>query len=46
MILSQRRVADRDLGREGVCEYNARKGFPGMSKITNISYGTVTHKHQ
>lgn len=46
MILSQRGMIDRSLGREGVCEYdNTRKGFLGMSKITKILYGTLTHEH-
>lgn len=35
LFLSQRRMGDRGLRREGVCECaNTRKGFPGMSKIT------------
>lgn len=35
LLLSQRRVADRGLRREGVHECaHTRKGFPGMNKIT------------
>lgn len=46
MILSQRGMIDRSLGREGVCEYdNIRKGFLGMSKIIKILYGILIYEY-